>query len=152
MLAADIMTTKLISIPEAASVQEAITLCKSSPLHDFPIINEAGVLIGEVSPHSILRIAAPSYANDQLFAVMKSGPDVHAIYDRLQTMANHPITEVINPNIYTIKSSVPVSAVVAMLTHISDTQHLYVVDENNKLEGMISARDILCRLPEIKET
>jgi len=152
MLAVDMMTTKLTSIPEDASVQEAIALFKHSPLHDFPIINEDGILIGEVSPYSILQIAVPAYANAQLFAVMKNGPDVHAIYHQLQRMRNHPIAEVINRDIYTVKSTAPVSAVVAMLTHMSGSQHLYVVDDNNKLEGLISARDILCRLPEIKDT
>jgi len=47
-----------------------------------------------------------------------------------------------------VKSTVPTSAVAAMLVNLQgDTHNILVVDEAGKLIGIISARDIICRLP-----
>lgn len=147
MFACDIMTEKPVVISESATIKEALSLLKTSALHDLPIINADGYVIGEVNPHAMILHAIPSYAHDHARSVIKSGPDIDSIRQSFNIIAQHSVTTVMNQNIYTIQALSPLRAVVAMLTHISgETEHLYVVDHDNALLGLISARDILCQI------
>lgn len=147
MFACDIMTEKPVVISESATIKEALSLLKTSALHDLPIINADGHVIGEVNPHAILLHAMPGYAHDNALTMMKSEQDMHSLAQRVASITTQPVTTVMNQNIYTIQALSPLSAVVMMIAHIAgETQHLYVVDHDNTLLGTISARDILCHI------
>jgi len=149
MIASNVMTRDIISLHESASVKDAIALFRESSLHDLPVIDSEGRPVGEVSTRSILHHAVPAYASADLIAAMRSGPDIQSVYKNLEGALDHPIAEVMNRNVQTVGEHTPTSAVAAMLiTMKGDSNHVFVVDEDGRLLGLISARDIIHRLPE----
>jgi len=153
MIAANVMSTNLVSVPIDASVRDVITLFRSSSLHDFPVVNRDGKPVGIVTARSILHFAVPAYASSDLLATMKGGPDIGSLYQALESQQERPISDVVDREFDVVKGSVATSAVAAMLINLKgDTHNILVVDADGVLIGIISARDIICRQPELTET
>ena len=143
------MTTVLLSLNDGALVRDAIALFRESAGHEFPVVDDDGRLIGEISSRSILHRAVPLYASSDLLAAMRAGPDIPSVYDNLAGMLDHPLGEFMSRDVQTVSERTPTSAVAAMLSTMSgDSSHIYVVDDAGRLLGVISPRDIICRLPE----
>jgi len=152
MIASNVMSTNLISLTLDATVRDAIALFHKSALHDFPVIDDEGKPVGIVTTRSILHCAVPSYASENLLAMMKAGPDIESVYKNLEAELDLPVKDVIDQNYETVKASMSTSAVAAMLINLKgDTHNILVVDDARKLIGIISARDIICRLPEMMQ-
>jgi CBS-domain-containing membrane protein len=150
MLAKDVMSDEIISIRGAASVKDAIALFQESALHEFPVVDQQGKPIGIVTARSILRHAVPRYASSELLAVMRGGPDIESLYKNLEADFDDPVNAVIDEDFQVVEGDTPASAVAAILTNLGgDTNNLLVVDHAGALIGIISARDIICRLPEM---
>lgn len=149
MIAGSIMSTNLVSLNLDATVRDVVNLFQNSSLHDFPVINDEGKPVGIVTTRSVLHFAVPAYASDSLLATMRAGPDIESIYHNLKAELDRPVRDVIDKNYEVVKANMPTSAVAAMLTNLKgDTHNILVVDDTGKLIGIISARDIICRLPE----
>lgn len=152
MIAGNVMSTDLVRLNLDATVRDVIKLFQNSTLHDFPVINDEGKPVGIVTARSVLHHAVPAYASDSLLAVMKAGPDIESVYKNLEAELDRPIRDVIVQNFEMVKADMPTSAVAAMLTNLKgDTHNILVVDDAGKLIGIISARDIICRLPEMTQ-
>ncbi len=149
MIASNVMTTNLLSLNENALVKDAIALFRASAGHEFPVVDSEGKLVGEVSSRSILHRAVPAYASSELLAAMRGGPDIQSVYANLESILDHPLGELMSRDVQTVTEKTPTSAVAAMLTTTSgDSSHVYVIDNNGQLVGVISPRDIIRRLPE----
>ena len=149
MIASSVMSSDLITLKADASVKDAIALFQEYALHDFPVSDLNGKPVGIVTSRSILHYAVPDYATDDLLAIMRGGPDIESVYVKLAAIADHPIIDVVDRKFPVVKHTMPTSAVAAMLINIKgDSHNVLVVDDDNKLVGIISARDIICRLPE----
>jgi len=149
MLAEHVMSSDIVSIQLGATVRDAVALFQESTLHDFPVVDADGRPVGIVTARSILHFAVPAYASVDLLAIMKGGPDIGSVYKNLEAVLDHPIKKVIEEDFEVVKATMPTSAVAAMLINLkSDTSNILVVNDAGKLIGIISARDIICRLPE----
>ena len=149
MIASNVMTTDLITLGEDARVKDAIVLFQESALHDFPVIDGSGRPLGIVTARAVLHHAVPEYATDDLLAVMRGGPDIGSVYEMLASSSQHRVVDVIDRQFPVVRQSMPTSAVAAMLINLKgDSHNVLVVDDDGKLVGIISARDIICRLPE----
>jgi len=146
MIAAHVMSTDLVSLTIDASLGDAIELFRSSPLHDFPIVDKEGRPVGLVTARSILHFAVPSYASSDLLAVMKGGPDIGSVYKALEMKQKNSVRDVIDRSFEVVTAGMATSAVAAMLINLKgDTHNVLVVDDEGVLIGIISARDIICR-------
>lgn len=149
MIASNVMSTDLVRLVDSATVKDAIALFQESALHDFPVTDSRGKPVGIVTTRSVLHFAVPDYATDDLLAVMRGGPDIDSVYDKLKAITDHAVTDVMDRRFPVVKQDMATSAVAAMLINLKgDSHNVLVVDDNNKLVGIISARDIICRLPE----
>ena len=148
MIASNVMTTELVTLVEDASVKDAIVLFQEYRYSDFPVIDRAGKAVGIVTARSLLHYAVPDYASEDLLAIMRAGPDIDSVYDKLAAVADHAVTEVIDRDAPVVAEHMPTSAVAAMLINLKgDSRNVLVVDDQEKLIGIISARGIVCRLP-----
>ncbi|MDQ6988873.1 MAG: CBS domain-containing protein [Mariprofundaceae bacterium] len=146
MIAANVMSTNVISLNLSSQVKDAITLFQTSKLHDFPIIDDVGKPIGIVTTRSILHFAVPEYASDDLLSVIKYGPDISSVYENLAAVRHHTIADVMDKNFMVAKPDMPTSAIAAMLINLKgDTHNILIVDAAGVLIGIISARDIITK-------
>ncbi|MDX8406249.1 MAG: CBS domain-containing protein [Mariprofundus sp.] len=148
MLAGNVMSSDVTSINLESTVRDAAALFQQSALHDVPVVDVDGKPVGMVTCISILQLAVPGYASGDLLATMKAGPAIDSVYHNLEAIIDQPVTDAMTRNYEVVKASVPTSAVAAMLTTLKCEAHdILVVDDDGKLIGIISARDIICRLP-----
>lgn len=152
MLAMNIMTTDLLTLHRDALIRDAVTMFRDSMVHEFPVVDSAGRLVGEISSKSILHRAVPAYASSDLLAAMRAGPDIQSVYNKLEAMLDRPLSEFMSEDVPTVHARTPTSAVAAELTTLAgDSSHVYVVDEDGKLLGVISARDVIRRFGQHKQ-
>jgi len=149
MIASNVMTKNPTTISQDAKVKETVVLFRSTQLHDLPVVDDENRPVGSVSTRAILHAAVPAYADDKLLAAMKGGPDIGSVYNNLKIISEKQVREVMDRHIRPIHADTPTSAVAAMLTNLHhDCFNVLVVDDDGKLIGTISARDIVCRTPE----
>lgn len=150
MLASNAMTTQLLTLHVDAQVKDAISLFSESAVHEFPVVDSAGKLVGEISSRSILHHAVPAYASTELLAAMRAGPDIQSLYRNLDAMLEQPIRKLMTVDVPAEHVDTPVSAVAAeLVTQSGDISHVYVVDDDGKLLGVISARDVIRRFADL---
>lgn len=151
MIASLAMTPNPTTLPVTARVEDAITLFRSTTLHDIPVIDHDGKPVGSISCKAILHASVPGYASDNLLATMEGGPDIGSVYTNLNNISEKPVADIMDQNIHSVKGTTPTSAIAAMLIHMHyDSFNILVIDEPGKLIGTISAYDIVCRSAEQK--
>jgi len=146
MIASNVMTRDPLTISEDAKVKDSIALFRSTQLHDLPVISSENRPIGSISTRAILHMAVPAYADSKLLSAMKGGPDIASVYNNLVTIAEQPVSEIMDRQVKSVHADTPTSAIAAMLINLHhDCFNILVVDDDGKLVGTISARDIVCR-------
>ena len=147
MIASNIMSAHPVSLGLEATVRDAVVLLTRLGLHDLPVVDADQRPAGIITSRSILHHAVPAYASDDLLAIMRAGPDVASVYKNLAKVADLSVTEVMDRNIQPVRHDMPTSAVAAMLINLKhDTHNVLVVDDDGRLIGIISARDIIRRI------
>ncbi|MFC1536533.1 HPP family protein [Pseudomonadota bacterium] len=149
MIASNVMTKNPLTVSQDAKVKDTILLLRSIQLHDLPVVDDENRPIGSISTRAILHAAVPAYADDKLLAAMERGPDIASVYNNLKAISEKPVKEIMDCHVHPVHADTPTSAVAAMLTNLHhDCFNILVVDDDEKLIGTISARDIVCRTPE----
>lgn len=148
--ATDLMSPNPVSIHRDASVGEAIALLTDRGFGAAPVIDEAGRPIGVVSRTDILihecECARPTGMQDAADWDVFPGPS------RLQgssTAAADPTTvaEIMTPTIFTVSQETPAREVVKRMRELK-VHHLFVIDADSALVGVISPLDVLRHLEE----
>jgi CBS domain-containing protein len=128
--AEDLMTPNPVSIPENASVAEAIALLTDRGLSAAPVIDEAGNPRGVISRDDILI-----HQRERLAASLGSapGPDPSRVADLM------------TPTVFSVTPDTPAREVVRQLLALK-VQQLFVVDGSGALIGAVRALDVLRHL------
>ena len=142
---ADVMTRKVLSIPETASLKNLVDLIQGHHLHSVPVVDAQGALVGVVSLRDVLKTFLARYlpllsavsldetpdalddnALDFTFSAMEEMPTVHDL------MTRHP------------KSVRPENSLLTATVHMYMNKiHRMPVTENGKLIGIISQSDVI---------
>jgi len=149
MIASNAMTRRPLTISQKALVKDAVELFRSTQLHDLPVVDDEERPVGCISTRAILHAAVPAYADSKLLSAMSGGPDIASVYNNLGSISEKSVAEIMDRHIKPVHADTPTSAVAAMLINLhDDCFNILVVDDDGKLIGTISARDIVCRTPE----
>ncbi len=149
---ADLMTRDVAVINRKSDVHELEKRLLEKRVHGLPVVDDDGILVGVISQTDLL---AWHY---------NSGVDGGAFYDTSQlrvtdeaTMAGLRLTdiqtaaveEVMSPMVHCIRADLPVA--VAASTMVCQRIHrLVVVDDALRVQGVISALDILHAIPGVE--
>jgi CBS domain-containing protein len=146
LIAANLMTRKLVTTTPDALVKDAIGLLRRHRLHDIPVIDADGMPVGMLTARAILHHALPAYASKDLLAAMQASPDIPSVHERLHEIADRSVSEVMSPQILSVKEHASTNAIAAMLVLLrNDSQDILVTDDHGRLVGTISALDIIFR-------
>ena len=146
MIAAKLMTRNVVTTTPDALVKDAIGLLRRHHLHDIPVIDADGKPVGMLTARAILHHALPAYASEDLLAAMQASPDLPSVHERLHEMAERKVSEVMSPQVLSVKESASTNAIAAMLVLLrNDSRNILVTNEHGRLEGTISALDIIFR-------
>jgi CBS domain-containing protein len=150
-LAADtaeqLMTPNPVSISASASVQEAIALLTDRGFSAAPVIDEAGRPVGVVSRSDILIHQREQTRHANLFDQtewdvpprrLREGFEVEVVDSTL-------VRDIMTPILFTVALDASCKMVVEQMLSLK-IHHLFVVDEDGALVGVISSLDILRHL------
>lgn len=123
------MTKKVVTVSKETSVLEASELMKKSSIRHLPVVDKDNILLGIVTDRDV-RSAMPSILLD--FDSQKERERIEKI--RIEDiMTKNPIT--ISP-MNTLEDAI-------ILMQQTNVGAFPVVDENRKLQGIISIRDLM---------
>jgi CBS domain-containing protein len=146
--AADLMTPDPVSIRETATVREAVALFADRGFGAAPVIDDAGRPVGVLSRTDVLlydrevvrsAVAAGGVGWDELPALC--GREGYSV----EVVDPTPIRELMTPVVFTIDLDTPANRVVEYMLAMK-VHHLFVVDEDNCLVGVVSALDVVRHL------
>ena len=150
-LAADtaeqLMTPNPVSISASASVQEAIALLTERGFSAAPVIDEAGRPVGVLSRSDILIHQREQTRHASLFDQtewdvpprrLREGFEVEVVDSTL-------VRDIMTPILFTVALDASCKMVVEQMLSLK-IHHLFVVDEDGALVGVISSLDILRHL------
>jgi CBS-domain-containing membrane protein len=123
--AAELMRPDPVSLRDDATMSEALTLFADKGLTVAPVIDKAGKPIGVLSSSDILV-----HERERSAGKLAASPDPVRVRDLM------------TPAIFAVAPDTPAAEVVAGLLTLS-VHHLFVVDADGVLVGVISAADIL---------
>lgn len=148
--AKDLMSPNPVSIRRDATVREAVALLTDRGFGAAPVIDEAGRPVGVVSRTDVLihereyvRHTSTGNYNDWDEFPEPSWPEGFSIE------ATDPTTvaEVMTPAIFTVPLEAPALEVVKRMRELK-VHHLFVVDSDLALVGVISPLDVMRHLEE----
>jgi CBS domain-containing membrane protein len=149
MIAADVMTRRVIAVSPEASVHDAIDMLRRHHLHDLPVTDADGHPVGIVTARAIVHAAIPAYVDEYLIDAITGGPDIPSVYEHLKAIADAPVATIMDRQATVVKEATSASAVAAILGLYGREPHnILVVDGQGCLSGVVSALDIVACLPE----
>jgi acetoin utilization protein AcuB len=135
MLVRERMTTDVITISPDADVETAYDLMKRHNIRRLPVVDANGALIGIVTDRDVRQVLIP----------WKSSKEEREFYYFASEVT---IGEIMTSDVVTIRPDTDISEV-ARLIHTHKIGGLPVVEDANKVVGMITAMDILAMFIEI---
>lgn len=112
----DAMVTRFEALPRHATLHTAVEAVLHTSQHDFPIVDEAGVVCGVLT------------RDDLVVALRKSGPDT-------------PVAEVMRTGLPSLPESMFFDRAFAMMQE-ADTSALPVVDQFGRLVGLFTPENV----------
>jgi CBS domain-containing protein len=148
--AEELMVPNPISIRDDATVPEAVALMTDRGFSAAPVIDEAGRPVGVLSRTDVLihereqvRHAVPAEdfpSEGHSRHSRREGFSIEIAYSTL-------VRDIMTPTLFTVTVTTPATDVVKRMCELK-VHHLFVVDEDDSLVGVISALDIVrCLTP-----
>jgi CBS domain-containing protein len=150
---ADLMTRDVAVINYKSDVHELEKLLLEKRVHGLPVVNDDGILVGVISQTDLL---AWHYNTGVDGAAFYDNTRLHVTDDdslaglQLTDIQTAPVGDVMSPMVHCIRPDRPIA--VAASTMVQHRIHrLVVVDEALRVQGVISALDILRAIPGVEE-
>jgi acetoin utilization protein AcuB len=117
-IASDIMTTKVVSIRQTATVREALKLLAELDVRHLPVVDERDELVGMLSERDLLRLR------------------------RSTEVLNRAVSEVMSADVLVVTPTTHVDEIIDLMTE-HKVGALPVVDNDSQLAGIVSYVDVL---------
>lgn len=140
----DVMSTPVLSVVPATSLQEAVQLLTDHHISGLPVVNDDGTLVGELTEQDLM--------------VRESGVDAgpyvllldSVIYLRnplnwdkqVHQVLGTSVNDLMRSDTHTCNETLPLPRAAAML-HDRSTQRLFVINDQRKLVGVITRGDVV---------
>jgi len=142
------MSPNPVAIYQGASIQEAIALLTDRGFSAAPVIDDAGRPVGVVSRGDILV-----HEREQVrHATLADGEDWedgprknHHEGFSVEVVDPTKVRDIMTPVVFTVGLATPAKKVVEQMLNLK-VHHLFVVDEDLALVGVISSLDVLRHL------
>lgn len=130
MFITDMMKTDLIAVRPETTLVDAITLMEKGNFRHLPVIDDNGKLVGMVTDRD-MRSAKPStFLNEE---------DYRRTFDKVM---NHTVGEIMTTELLTVAPYFTLQDALLVMRQ-KKVGALPVVDENGRLTGIMSTRDLL---------
>lgn len=143
--AADLMSRNPISISADATVHDAVAMMTDRGFSIAPVIDEAGRPVGVISRSDLLvhlrERGDHAYLAEEVAADMSRGVGARPGFS-VEIVDPTQVRDVMTPVVFTVTLDTPAPRVVEQMLNLK-VHHLFVVDEDRALVGVISSLDVL---------
>lgn len=144
------MTANPVSIDHDATVREALALFNNKGFSTAPVIDDAGRPIGVLSSSDILvhdQEKTDYLATDQTVerAVKTETGEKLRFGFHVENVDRTLVSDLMTPAVFTVGPDTPAAQVIADMLRLK-VHHLFVMDAERTLVGVISALDVLRKL------
>jgi CBS domain-containing protein len=130
MLVGEVMTSPAVTVPETATVKEAIELLERHSIAALPVLDHSGHLVGVVSEADVIReMVVPDQRAHEMPVRLTAPPFRSRVAD---VMSTHPLT---------VSSDTELAAAADLMTS-TVVKSLPVVD-HGRVVGVVSRRDVI---------
>jgi CBS domain-containing protein len=143
--AADLMTSNPISVNAGATVKEAVVMLTNRGFNAAPVIDEAGRPVGVLSSSDIVvhdrqMPTKSGYHQETNAAANSQKTDLSRSSDEEVDWAR--VRDIMTPAVFSVSPETPARRVIEDMVGLK-VHHLFVVDADGILTGVISAFDVL---------
>ncbi len=143
--ASDIMTKKVITVIRDTSIGELSRILIKNSISGAPVVDGDGILVGMVTDADIitedLEPIFPIYF-DPLIISYAFMDNFEKFEKSMKEYLGTPVEEIMVKRVKTVKKDTPVSEIARMMVR-DRINRIPVVDESNKVIGIIARADIL---------
>ena len=152
MLVRDVMTTEVITVSTGDSVETCAKLLQEHNISGLPVLDEAGRVAGMVTEGDMIRrasrVKAPGYLEILGGLIYLGSPK--KFVEELQRAMSLEAGQLMSKNVFFISPEDTVEKAATLMVE-NRISRLPVVDEQQKLIGIVSRRDIMGSLYNSKE-
>ena len=153
MIAANIMTTGVLTLNCKSTVGDAIKLLKEKRVRLLPVVEDDNKVLFAVSPRTLLRHILPDYITRGYLKDVKFAPELQQFIDNIEGVVNKDICDLMKDEPpesldYTkISPETSVMEIAAIFVNPErPVEAILVVDNMDRLLGIISPVDAFKRL------
>jgi CBS domain-containing protein len=143
MKAADIMIRNVRTVTSDTNMEQLFECFRKRTCSGFPVVNEDGVLIGIITENDLSKYLEkylpPSFSSFN--TIINIGPGQSPTSNVLN-IEDTTVGSIMTKKVYTAVADTPISSI-ARLMMDKNINHVPVVDENNRVIGIISRNDII---------
>ncbi len=143
----EIMTTSVITVTTEDNVEKCSRLLLDNNISGLPVLNEDGELVGIVTEGDLIRrasrIKAPGYLEILGGIIYLGNPQ--KFVKEIQTAMSFKCGDLMSRDVITVFPEDNLEEATTLMLE-NNVARLPVVDENNKLVGIVSRRDIMNNL------
>ncbi len=125
---------------------------RKASLRMLPALGEDGRVAGVISTFSVMERIVPDYITSGDLDSVPYAPDIGILGQHYRELAEKPVAEVMDPKPLTVRPEDSLLSVAAALISYGKHEYALVVDEDCRLQGVISAGDILDALRSMKDS
>lgn len=135
----DIMITKVITVPERATLLETAKILSEHNVSGAPITNAQGVLIGIISEKDLFKALYPSHA--EFYDSPGVWIDLDQLEERTVEAADKPIVDLMTREVVTVNPDASLMQVGSIML-VRGIHRVVVVGQENMILGIVTRKDI----------
>ena len=140
----EIMTSEVVTVSTTDSVEQCAKLLQEHDISGLPVLDEAGKVAGMITEGDLIRrasrVKAPGYLEILGGLIYLGSPK--KFVDELQRAMSLEAGQLMSKNLVSIKPDDTVEKAATLMVE-KKISRLPVIDENHKLLGIVSRRDIM---------
>ncbi len=152
MIAANIMTTEVYTLTCKDTMKDAIKLVNEKKIRQVPVVDDDGRVIGVITPNTLIKAILPKYISEGLIGNVRFAPELPEFVKNIDALADKSVCDYMDERFVTVKPETSTMEVATIyITSKEPVESILVVDDDNRILGVISRWDIFKRLCEYSE-
>jgi CBS domain-containing protein len=143
--AADIMTTKAVSVSPDMLITEANEIIYKNSFNGLPVVNGENMLLGIITEYDLIakgsNIHLPTF--QKIVSELKIDKQNKSLGNDLDELKKLKVSDVMNIEPLTLTSEAPFEDIVRAFQEHHRVNPIIVIDENKSVVGIISRSDLL---------
>lgn len=152
MIAANLMTTGVLTLKPGSTMLDAMKLVSSRNVRQIPVADSENRVLGIITPRTLMKAILPKYISEGMIEDVRFAPELPEFVENIDALAEKKVDELIDRDFTAVSPDTHSMEIAALF--INPRKHIesiLVVDDKKRLLGIISPWDVFRRLWEYAE-